>query len=67
VVRGEVIYFDHEGADCKDRYHRRCPGRWRAELNLGTDGAGRRRRRKLSASSKSDLESKIEAARREIT
>lgn len=37
-----------------------------AEINLGTDGAGRRRRRKLSAASKAELESKVDAARREL-
>ena len=34
MARGEVVYFDHDGSDCKDRYHRRCTGRWRAEVNL---------------------------------
>jgi hypothetical protein len=34
VARGEVVYFDHDGSACKDRYHRRCTGRWRAEVNL---------------------------------
>jgi hypothetical protein len=24
MARAEVVYFDHEGSDCKDRYHRRC-------------------------------------------
>ena len=48
MARAEVAYFDHEGSDCKDRYHRRCTGRWRGELNLGKDaraGAGRFRPR----------------------
>lgn len=34
MARGEVVYFDHDGSDCKDRYHRRCTGRWRPEFNL---------------------------------
>jgi hypothetical protein len=49
VARGQIVYFDHEGSDRRDRYHRRCTGRWRGELNLGKDGQGRRRRRKVYA------------------
>ncbi|MGH3303458.1 MAG: site-specific integrase [Streptosporangiaceae bacterium] len=66
MARGEVVYFDHGGSECKDRYHRRCAGRWRGEISLGTDGTGRRRRRKVSASSKAELESKMETARKEL-
>jgi hypothetical protein len=43
--RGEVVYFDHEGSECKDRYHRRCSGRWRGEVTRGKDGQGKRKRR----------------------
>jgi hypothetical protein len=64
--RGEVVYFDHEGSDCKDRYHRRCTGRWRAKLNLGKDGQGKRVRRKLSARTKSELGERIEKLREEL-
>lgn len=65
MARGEVVYFDHEGSDCKDRYHRRCTGRWRGELNLGKDGQGKRRRRKVSAKSKAELLDKLEDLREE--
>ena len=66
MARGEVVYFDHEGSECKDRYHRRCAGRWRAELNLGKDGQGKRKRRKLSASSKAALYAKLDELREEL-
>ena len=65
MARGEVVYFDHEGCDCKDRYHRRCTGRWRGELNLGKDGQGKRRRRKVSAASRAELVAKLDDLREE--
>ena len=64
MARAEVAYFDHEGSDCKDRYHRRCTGRWRGELNLGKDaraGAGRFRPR-----TKAELQIKLDQLREEI-
>jgi hypothetical protein len=66
VTRGQVIYFDHEGAECRDRYHRRCTGRWRGELNLGEDGQGRRRRRKVSAHTKPELLDKLAELQAEV-
>ena len=66
MARGEVVYFDHEGSDCKDRYHRRCTGRWRGELNIGKDGQGKRRRRKVSAKSKAELLDKLDDLRGEL-
>lgn len=67
MANGEVIYFDHEGSDCKDKYHRRCRGRWRAEVNLGKDGRGKRIRRKVSAKTKPELQSKLDDLREEIS
>jgi hypothetical protein len=67
MASGEVVYFDHEGSDCQDRYHCRFTGRWRAELNLGKDGKDRRRRRKASASSKAELQTKLDELREEIS
>jgi len=66
MPKGEVVYFDHEGTDCKDRYHRRCTGRWRCELNLGKDGKGKRRRRKVSAKTKAELYEKLDELRDEL-
>jgi len=37
MARSEVIYFDHEGSNCKGRYHRRNTDRWRCEINLSKD------------------------------
>jgi len=66
MASGEVVYFDHEGSDCRDRYHRRCAGRWRGEINLGKDGQGKRIRRKASAQSKAELTAKLEELRSEV-
>jgi integrase len=66
VARGQVVYFDHEGSDCRDRYHRRCTGRWRGELSLGKDGQGKRRRRKVSAKSKAELLDKLDELRSDL-
>ena len=66
MAKGEVVYFDHDGSECKDRYHRRCAGRWRersASAQTGLAGAGGR---KLSATSKAELESRMDKARREL-
>jgi hypothetical protein len=48
------------------RYHRRCTGRWRGELNLGKDGQGRRRHRKVSATSKAELLDKLAELQAEV-
>jgi integrase len=61
-----TVYFDHEGSDCRDRYHRRCKGRWRAEINLGKNGQGKHVRRKVSARSKAELQAKLDTLREEI-
>ncbi len=63
----DTVFFDHEGAECLDvRYHRRCAGRWRGVIDLGRDGSGRRRRKKISGRSKSDVIAKLKAVRDEL-
>jgi len=63
----DTVFFDHEGAQCLDaRYHRRCSGRWRGIIDLGRDGSGRRRRKKVSGRTKSDVISKLKDARDEL-
>lgn len=67
--RGEdAVYFAHNrGAVCYDtRYHRKCSGRWRAEVSLGTDIEGKRVRRRLSAKTKTELYEKLDELRQEL-
>jgi len=67
--RGEdAVYYDHMGTPCKDaRYHRTCKGRWRGEISLGTDGAGKRIRRKVSAKTKTEAYTKLGELRDELS
>jgi integrase len=65
MATSDVVYFDHEGNECKDRYHRRCTGRSRGELNLDKDSQGKGRRRKVSAKTKAEVQSKLEELRQE--
>jgi integrase len=55
----DSVLFDHEGSDCKDRYHRRCTGRWRGVVSLGKDDDGKRVRKKVSGATKSDVLEKL--------
>jgi hypothetical protein len=64
----DAVYFDHTwGTVCRDsEYHGRCRGRWRGDINLGVDGTGKRRRRKISGRTKSEVYDKLDDARKEI-
>jgi hypothetical protein len=66
--RGEdAVYYDHMGTPCRDsRCHRSCSGRWRAEVSLGKDGAGKRIRRKISAKTKTEAYAKLNELRDEL-
>jgi hypothetical protein len=67
MARGEGTCFEHAPAsECKDRYHRRCTGRWRGELNLGDDGQSKRVRQEASAGSKAELLTKLTEMRQEV-
>jgi integrase len=55
----DSVLFDHEGSDCKDRYHRRCTGRWRGVVSLGKDDDGKRVRKKVSGATKSEVLEKL--------
>jgi hypothetical protein len=61
-ARTGTVYFDHQGSECRDKYHRRCPGRWRGEVTLD-DG----KRKKLSGDSRQDVLNKLDALRAELT
>jgi integrase len=58
--RGEDgISFEHRGA-CRDpQRHRHCPGLWRGEITLGYAGDGKRRRRKVSGTTKAAVLDKL--------
>ena len=61
------VYYDHAGTPCRDsRYHRTCRGRWRGEVSLGTDGTGKRLRRRVSAKTKTELYEKLDDLRQEL-
>jgi hypothetical protein len=66
--RGEdAVYYDHMGTVCKDsRYHRNCKGRWRGEISLGKNGAGKPMRRKVSAETKTEVYTKLAELRKEL-
>ena len=64
----DSVYCDHMGTVCRDaRYHRSCSGRWRGEVNLGKDGAGKRIRRKVSAMTKTEAYAKLAEPREEVS
>jgi integrase len=58
-VATDSVFFDHEGAECRDKYHRRCSGRWRGVVSLGADDAGKRIRRKVSGQTKDEVITKL--------
>lgn len=51
-----------EGSIFRDR----ATGRWRALVDLGVDGAGRRRRRKVSGRSRADVAAKLRQLQRDL-
>jgi integrase len=60
-TRGQdTIFFDHEGAACTDpQRHRHCRGRWRGEISLGFDAAGKRLRRKVSGQTRAAVQDRL--------
>jgi hypothetical protein len=55
----DSIYFDHSG-ECRDpETHRYCPGRWRGVVSLKPGPDGRRRRKKVSGKSKTEVWAKL--------
>jgi integrase len=55
----DSVYFDHSG-ECLDAdKHRHCPGRWRGVVSLGFGPEGRRLRKKVSGTSKSQVRAKL--------
>ena len=59
----DSIYFEHDGA-CRDvNRHRRCPGRWRAEICLGYGPGGKRLRRRVSGATKAAVQDALKEIR----
>jgi len=55
----DSIYFDHSG-ECRDpETHRHCPGRWRGVVSLKPGPDGRRRRKKVSGTNKTEVRAKL--------
>jgi len=59
------VYFEHRsGTECRDeRYHKSCQGRWSGSLSLGSDGGGRRVRKRITARTKTELLAKLRQAK----
>lgn len=63
----DAVYFDHAGTERRDsRNHRSCTGLWRGEVSLGRDGAGKRRWRKVSGRSKTQVYDRLKELRAEL-
>src|SRR5215469_5597682 len=59
--REDAVYFDHVG-ECRDpRNHKGCPGRWRGVVSLGFGPDGRRRRKKVSGKTRTEVRDKLKA------
>jgi integrase len=62
----DSIYFDH-ASDCRDtQRHRGCQGRWRGSVSLGSGPDGKRRRRKVSGRTKTEVKDKLQALHDEM-
>ena len=62
----DAIYFDHAG-DCRDgKHHKGCPGRWRGVISLGFGPDGKRRRKKVSAQTKTEVRDKLRVLHAEL-
>src|SRR5260370_19310761 len=60
------IYFDHR-ADCRDSaHHKTCSGRWRGGVSLGYDADGKRIRKKVSGTTRTEGKDKLKALHAEL-
>jgi hypothetical protein len=60
------IYFDHR-ADCRDSvHHRNCAGRWRGVVSLGFAADGKRVRRKVSGTTRTEVKDKLKELHSEL-
>jgi len=64
---GTVSYEHDRGTECLDpKFHRRCTGRWRGMIDRGRTADGKRRRRKVSAQTKTALLAKLDRVQAEM-
>jgi integrase len=62
----DAIYFDHVG-ECHDgKHHKGCPGRWRGVVSLGFGTDGKRRRKKVSGKTRTEVRDKLKALHTEL-
>jgi hypothetical protein len=60
------IYFDHR-ADCRDSgHHRTCAGRWRGVVSLGFAADGKRIRKKVSGTTRTEVKDKLRELHSEL-
>ena len=60
------IYFDHR-ADCRDSaHHKTCSGRWRGVVSLGFDADGKRIRKKVSGTTRTEVKDKLKSLHSEL-
>jgi integrase len=60
------IYFDHR-ADCRDSvHHRTCAGRWRGVVSLGFAADGKRIRKKVSGTTRTEVKDKLKELHSEL-
>ena len=60
------IYFDRR-ADCRDSaHHKTCAGRWRGVVLLGFDADGKRIRKKVSGTTRTEVKDKLNALHAEL-
>jgi hypothetical protein len=65
--RGEdSISFDHRKPCTGSAEHAGCTGRWRAEVSLGYDTTGKRVKKKVTASTKTELIDKLRELRDDL-
>src|SRR5260370_39599318 len=63
----DAIYFEHRGSPCRDATrHRRCAGRWRGEVTIGWDAAGKRLRRRVDGASKAAVQDALKQLRADL-
>jgi hypothetical protein len=60
------IHFEHLGTCSDADTHRHCPGRWRGVISLGFGPGGKRVRRAVSGSTKTEARDKIRVLREEL-
>jgi integrase len=62
------VSFEHRGgaAACRDKFHRRCAGRWVGEIITGQNVNGNPIRRKVNAATKGECEDRLEELKADL-